>query len=192
MELFNQDELQHWGVQGMKWGVRRYQNKDGTLTPAGKKRYDKEVAKLRKQAKIVKNMQATRDKFDKIETKRKELDEQEKELRGESKASQMKQKIAENKASKPKSVKDMTDEEISAAIARMKLEETYNEYMSKRENKETVSKGKNFVSKVGSEVFLPVATDLSKQLLKSMLVKAANKSLELEGDLALATNNKKK
>ena len=33
-------ELYHWGVKGMKWGVRRYQNKDGSLTPAGKKRYD--------------------------------------------------------------------------------------------------------------------------------------------------------
>ena len=33
-------ELYHWGVKGQKWGVRRYQNKDGSLTPAGKKRYD--------------------------------------------------------------------------------------------------------------------------------------------------------
>ena len=34
------NELQHFGIKGMKWGVRRYQNKDGSLTPAGKKRYD--------------------------------------------------------------------------------------------------------------------------------------------------------
>ena len=32
-------ELWHWGIKGMKWGQRRFQNKDGTLTPAGKKRY---------------------------------------------------------------------------------------------------------------------------------------------------------
>ena len=31
--------LAHHGILGMKWGVRRYQNKDGSLTPAGKKRY---------------------------------------------------------------------------------------------------------------------------------------------------------
>ena len=34
-----QNSLTHWGIKGMKWGRRRYQNKDGSLTPAGKKRY---------------------------------------------------------------------------------------------------------------------------------------------------------
>ena len=33
----NSNELAHHGILGMKWGVRRYQNKDGTLTAAGKK-----------------------------------------------------------------------------------------------------------------------------------------------------------
>lgn len=39
------DELYHFGIKGMKWGVRRYRNKDGTLTAAGKKRYSDDYAK---------------------------------------------------------------------------------------------------------------------------------------------------
>lgn len=37
-------KIYHSGVKGMKWGVRRYQNKDGSLTPEGKKRYDRDIA----------------------------------------------------------------------------------------------------------------------------------------------------
>lgn len=37
--LTSNGELYHWGVKGQKWGVRRYQNKDGSLTAAGRKRY---------------------------------------------------------------------------------------------------------------------------------------------------------
>lgn len=37
------NELYHHGILGQKWGVRRYQNSDGTLTELGKRRYDREV-----------------------------------------------------------------------------------------------------------------------------------------------------
>ena len=36
----NSDYLQHYGILGMKWGIRRFQDKSGRLTAAGKKRYD--------------------------------------------------------------------------------------------------------------------------------------------------------
>lgn len=37
--------LEHHGILGMKWGIRRYQNSDGSLTPAGKVRYGSQMAK---------------------------------------------------------------------------------------------------------------------------------------------------
>ena len=39
------NELYHHGVKGMKWGQRRYQNKDGSLTSQGKKRAQENLSK---------------------------------------------------------------------------------------------------------------------------------------------------
>lgn len=55
-----QNELMHYGVLGMKWGVRRYQNKDGSLTSAGKKKVSKEYKKLN--TKAIKNVEKTAQK----------------------------------------------------------------------------------------------------------------------------------
>lgn len=39
------NELYHHGILNQKWGLRRFQNKDGSLTPAGKERYNKNSGK---------------------------------------------------------------------------------------------------------------------------------------------------
>lgn len=70
--------LIHHGIKGQKWGVRRYQNKDGSLTPAGRKR----VAKLESQytsltgKKINNRSTETKPKPKTIEERTKELQSQ--------------------------------------------------------------------------------------------------------------------
>lgn len=73
-------ELKHHGTKGMRWGVRLYQNKDGSLTALGKKRYNKELAdikaekaKIAAQKKIVERQLKTRAKFSKLDDMREEL-----------------------------------------------------------------------------------------------------------------------
>ena len=86
----NQDELEHHGILGMKWGVRRFQtksgsltnlgkkrynSKDGTLNNRGKKKYDKETAKLKEERKVLKNKARTQKKVDKLKDLNDEVDD---------------------------------------------------------------------------------------------------------------------
>lgn len=75
------DYLIHHGIKGQKWGVRRFQNEDGSVTPAGaeryysgKKKYDKQIRKAEKfESKVMtaraKNRSKMESKFDKKITK---------------------------------------------------------------------------------------------------------------------------
>lgn len=49
--FISESELYHHGIKGMKWGVRRYQNSDGSLTAAGKKRYTNSDGSLNEKGK---------------------------------------------------------------------------------------------------------------------------------------------
>lgn len=158
-----ENELMHWGIKGMKWGVRRYQNKDGSLTPAGRKRYDKEMAKLKEEEKIAKNKLRTQAKLNKLEEKRKEVEAL--------KSGKPLPKTTQN-TSKP-SVKDMSDEELRRVVNRMMLEQQYSKLRP-----EQVSTGKKFVDKVMKDVVAPTAVEVGKQVLKDSMTKAIKNASE--------------
>lgn len=103
-----QNELYHHGILGMKWGVRRYQNKDGSLTPAGKKRYAKLNSELNK----------------------------------------LRPGTSKDRQSEYNKHAGVSDDELKARIARLKLEDEYSQLASKL-NPKKVKDGESFVVKAG-------------------------------------------
>lgn len=61
-------ELYHHGIKGMKWGVRRYQNNDGSLTAAGKQRLAKSIQKAAKGNTVDERKQLRKDVYDDLAT----------------------------------------------------------------------------------------------------------------------------
>ena len=163
-------ELLHWGTKGMKWGVRRYQNKDGSLTPAGKKRYNAEMERLKNEEKILKNKEATRAKLAKLESKQKEIDERKKALEGKSNSKSVTKKTDGESEPKRKSVKDMSDEELAAVVRRAQLEKQYRDL-----NPQQISAGKKFFN----TFIVPTATNVGKNLATDFATKKGKEWLGL-------------
>jgi hypothetical protein len=174
-EIRRADELTHWGVRGMKWGVRRYQNKDGSLTPRGKKRYEAELKKVREQEKVLKNRQATRAKIEKLEARKKAAADEQDALdaaEGKNKKHKLFGRKAKAEETPKKTINDMSDVELFEAINRARMEDTYRQLRP-----EVVEKSKPF-KKLIDDVVTPAATNAGKQFLENALKQAGAKLLE--------------
>ena len=168
--FISEDELYHWGIKGMKWGVRRYQNADGSLTAAGRRRYTnpdgslnekgkkyyaKERARLIAERKVIKNTQKTNDQLSRLEAQRRNNE-----------ALKKANAPKKEEAPKHKTTKDMTDEELDKAIARAKKEDEYN-----RLRPEPVKKP-GFMEDLVTNVVKPAVMQSGKNMLVSVMDKA--------------------
>ena len=153
------NELYHHGITGMKWGVRRFQNPDGSLKPAGEKRYGsgKTLGQRVKEYKVAK-------------TRKKNLQKARDAREAKKKAEAERLKTAEERAKLIKAgkikIKDMTDEEIAARTQRLNNEK----YLRQLEkDTEVVSAGKAFVNTLSKQVLKPAAIDAGRNTLTKFL-----------------------
>ena len=160
-------ELYHWGIRGMKWGVRRFQRKDGSLTKAGLKRYANESEKLKAKEKIVKRQERTKAKIDKLNAKKADLEQREEALKNGKSAQTKNTQTAPAK----KSFKNMTDEELRDHINRMTLEKTYLDAQKNlaAATPEKVSRGKKFLNGLMNDVVAPAAKNAGRAWLEDTL-----------------------
>ena len=167
--IYKSNELTHWGIKGMRWGIRRYQNKDGSLTPAGKKRLKTESDAIKKEEEVLKNRKATKAKFDRLDAKRKALEEQKKALDGKTDDSKNND-IDEAKTAK-KSVKDMSDTELARAVNRARMEDEYNRLRPEPQPPEKHAMAKQMLE----DVVKPAAINAGKKLVQDAMNKAVEK-----------------
>ena len=147
-------ELYHYGILGMKWGVRRFQNKDGSLTTAGKKRYDSDGDESSGETKKKKfSLKKSGSKEDIKKTTSKEDESEQKKIPSKEEDPEA-YEAAKQKALKTGSATevlkfkgDLTQQEMQSAISRIRWEQD----MANLSDKETASgktKADEFFNKV--------------------------------------------
>lgn len=132
--IIKDGELYHHGVLGQKWGVRRFQNKDGSLTDAGKKRIS------RKQKKALEK--ARKAKHDKAEAAKKAKQEQED-------FEKNKKRVLESGSAAEvlKYKGKLTNQELQQAVTRINMERQLSEISSK-ETKSGLDRVDSFMNKL--------------------------------------------
>ena len=142
----NQNELYHFGVKGMKWGERRYQNKDGSLTVAGQRRYDRDVAanaKRKKDKRLPEEGLKDPKRWAREDNERtKGLVDATSRLNNDLKNAN-RESLNRAKNNRPKmDLSNMTDKEMRDQINRAILERQYNDMFAPQK----VSKGREFAN----------------------------------------------
>lgn len=189
------NELYHHGVRGQKWGVRRYQNADGSLTKAGERRY------------------GTTDNYKKVQEAKAQAEARKKAAKANARTSaevakyNAKNQKTDFTEAKPKvtkkSIKSMSDKELNDNITRLQKEKQYKELVQG----ENVTRGRKAVSEAltesGKQATRTIATAAmtyaGKQAVKKLVgestynemfdVKKDNNSSKLVSELK---NGKKK
>lgn len=135
--------LSHSGVKGMRWGVRRYQNSDGSLTDAGRKRYERDQRENSGKKKGNKVGSADPNRWIKEDMKRSKRLVNE----GSNMANNLKNVNANRGKNRTKTKMDlsnMTDKEMRERINREFLERQYNDLFSPQK----IPKGKERANKI--------------------------------------------
>lgn len=160
------DYLEHHGILGMKWGIRRYQNKDGSLTPEGRARYGDILTKKQMQNYIREyNLRTgsnkTINKHTVFKTANGMYDYKGRKLRNadvevENPTEEKKTKSETN----PKEKGRMTDEELRAANLRMAMEEEYLRHINNL-NPKKVSIGRQFADNLKADLLKDIPAGIS-------------------------------